>query len=560
MKEQVWQKSYDRGVPHTLEPYPQRTVLDIFVETAKRKPNHPFLVFRDSRYTYGEIDKQSDALALALEASNVRRGDTIALLLPNSPEAVIAQIGAWKAGCIPVPLNPLYTEEELENGINQCGATVAIVYSTLYPVIKSFQARHPRLRMVVPVNVKGYTYKLETSVASRDREILLVAGDQRFDDLIQRYADGHLEDIKTGLNDVALILQSGGTTGTPRGIMLTHSALMAEAMQVRAWLKPALADWDDTILLNLPLFHIFGNAAVLCTGILAHSTLALVPDPRDHGDILDTIQKVKPALFPGVPTLFTALANHPAVIEGKIDFSSVKLAISGASSLSQQTKDRFTKETGVKLIQGYGLTETSAAVIAEPAGKKGKAGSIGLPLPDVQIKIVDANDPNHELSYGQEGEVLIKCPQLMLGFWNSLEDTAEMLRDGWLYTGDIGYIDREGYIFVTSRKKELIKVSGFQVWPYEIVQVIKAHPAVADVCVRGVPDQAQGESVKAWVVLYKGMSLTAEDLKAYCRTKLTAYKVPRYVEFRAELPRSLYGQQLCRKLVEEEKARVAVRR
>jgi long-chain acyl-CoA synthetase len=559
MKEQVWQKSYDRVVPRTLEPYPRQTVLDVFVETAKRKPNHPFLVFRDSRYTYGEIDRQSDALAMALAANNVRRGDTIALLLPNSPEAVIAQIGAWKGGCIPVPLNPLYTEEELENGINQSGATVAIVYSTLYPVIKSFQSRHPRLRMVVPVNVKGYTYKLETSIASKDREILLVAGDQRFDDLIQRYADGHPADIKTGPNDVALILQSGGTTGTPRGIMLTHKALMAEAMQVRAWLKPALADWDDTMLLNLPLFHIFGNAAVLCTGILAHSTLALVPDPRDHGDILDTIQKTKPALFPGVPTLFSALANHPAVLEKKIDFSSVKLAISGASYLSQQTKDRFTKETGIKLIQGYGLTETSAAVIAEPVGKKGKAGSIGLPLPDVQIKIVDSDDPKHELSYGQEGEVLIKCPQLMLGFWNSLEDTAEMLRDGWLYTGDVGYMDREGYIFVTSRKKELIKVSGFQVWPYEIVQVIKAHPAVADVCVRGVPDQAQGESVKAWVVLYKGMTLTAEDLKAYCRTKLTAYKVPRYVEFRAELPRSLYGQQLCRKLVEEEKAKVTAK-
>jgi long-chain acyl-CoA synthetase len=559
MKEQAWHKSYDRGVPHTLEPYPTQTVLDMFVDTAKRRPNHPFLVFKDTRYTYGDIDKQSDALAIALKANDARKGDTVALLLPNCPEAVIAQIGAWKAGCIPVPLNPLYTEGELENGINQSGATVAMVYSTLYPVIKSFQARHPRLRLVVPVNVKGYTYKLETSVAAKDREILLVSGDIRFDDLIQRYSDGHPADIKTGPDDVALILQSGGTTGTPRGIMLTHRALMAEAMQVRAWLKPALADWDDTILLNLPLFHIFGNASVLCTGILARSTLALVPDPRDHGDILDTIQKVKPVLFPGVPTLFSALANHPAVIEGKIDFSSVKLAISGASFLSQQTKDRFTKETGIKLIQGYGLTETSAAVIAEPVGKKGKAGSIGLPLPDVQIRIVDPDNPNKELTNGQEGEVLIKCPQLMLGFWNSLEETAEMLRDGWLYTGDIGYMDKEGYIFVTSRKKELIKVSGFQVWPYEIVQVIKAHPAVADVCVRGVPDQAQGESVKAWVVLYKGMSLTAEELKAYCRTKLTAYKVPRYVEFRAELPRSLYGQQLCRKLVEEEKTKVATK-
>jgi long-chain acyl-CoA synthetase len=559
MKEAVWQKSYDRGVPTTLKPYPGGTVLDEFADAAKRKPKHPCLVFKADRYSYEEVDRLTDAMAAALASKDVHAGDTVALLLPNCPEAVIGQIGTWKAGGIAVPLNPLYTAEELENGINQSGATVAIVYSTLYPVIKSFQSRHPRLRLVIPVQVKGYSYKLDTAVAARDREILVHPDDAWLHDLLKRYAGQRPVNIKVGSSDVALILQSGGTTGTPRGIMLTHGALLTEATQLRAWLKSVLADWDNTIMLNLPLFHVFGNAAGLCTGIVAHSTMALVPDPRDHGDILDTIQKVKPVLFAGVPTLFSAISSHPAVIDKKIDFSSVKVAVSGAAPLSQQVRDRFTLATGIRLIQGYGLTETSAAVIAEPLGKQGKTGSIGLPLPDVQIKIVDSETGKNEVTPGREGELLIKCPQVMLGFWNSLEETEEMLRDGWLHTGDIGYMDKEGYIFVTARKKELIKVSGFQVWPNEIIQVIKSLPAVADVCVRGIPDPVQGESVKAWIVLHKGMELSEDELKAYCRTKLTAYKVPRYVEFRQELPSSLSGQKLCRILVEEEKAKVASR-
>jgi long-chain acyl-CoA synthetase len=361
--------------------------------------------------------------------------------------------------------------------------------------------------------------------------------------------------VKTVPTDVALILQSGGTTGKPRGIMLTHGALLAEALQLRAWLKPVLRNESETIMLNLPLFHVFGNAAGLCVGIVARAPMALVPDPRDHGDILNTIQKVRPVLFAGVPTLFAAIANHPAVIDKKIDFSSVRLAVSGAANLSAEVRDRFTRATGIKLIQGYGLTETSAAIIAEPVGKPGKPGTIGLPLPDVEIKIVDSDRGNKEVITGKEGEILVKCPQVMTGFWNSLEETEEMLSGGWLHTGDVGYMDKDGYIFVTARKKELIKVSGFQVWPNEIIQVLKTHPAVADACVRGIPDVTQGESVKAWVVLYPGMELRDEELRDYCRQKLTAYKVPRYIEFRKELPSALSGQKLCRILVEEEKAK-----
>jgi long-chain acyl-CoA synthetase len=558
MANNAWLKNYDRGVPPTLEPYPESTILDAFTSTVKQKPGHTCVIFKGSHICYGDMDGMSNAIASALAALGVTRGDTIAILLPNSPETVISQIAIWKAGGIPVPLNPLYTEEELENGISQCGARVAIVYGTLYPIIKSFQSRHPRLKTVIPVEIKGYIDKSDVA-AGAARNIRLDKGDTWFDELIQRHSGDSAPDVRLHTGDVAIILQSGGTTGTPRGIMLTHRAVMAEAMQVRAWIKPLINDWDDITLLNLPLFHVFGNVAVMSVSLLAHNTMALVPDPRDHEDLLATIQEVKPALFPGVPTLFNAIARHPDVLNRMIDFKSIKLCISGASRLSQEVKDRFTQVTGLKLIQGYGLTETSAAILVEPVKKHSKPGSVGLPLPDVAVRIVDSQDGLTGLASGKEGEILIMGPQLMSGFWNSLEETAEMLHDGWLYTGDIGYMDRDGYVFVTARKKELIKVSGFQVWPYEIVQVIKTHPAVADVCVRGIPDEVQGESVKAWVVLHAGSQLSEEELKAHCRKKLTAYKVPRYIEFRSELPRSLYGQELCRKLVEEEKAKIAVK-
>jgi len=563
MKEQKWWKSYDRGVPHTLEPYPRNTLLEVFAETARQKPQQTCVIFAGKLITYGEMDRMSDALGAALAANEVNKGDTVAIILPNSPQFIIAQVGTWKAGAIPVPLNPLYTEDELRNGINQSGAKVAIVFGPLYHVIKSLQSLHSRIRMIITADVEGYANlktKSPTFTTGTDpdgRPAALHIGDAWLNDLLSKYANSPQSPVKVNSDDVALILQSGGTVGIPRGIMLTHKALLAEAMQVHAWLKPVLTDWEDMILLNLPLFHVFGNAALLSTAILGHYPMALVPDPRDHDDMLNIIQKVHPALFAGVPTLFSGLLHDPAVINKTVDLSSVKLAVSGAAPLSADIKERFTRLTGIRLIQGYGLTETSAAITAEPAGKPGKAGSIGLPLPDVVIKIVDTETGRSDMQAGLEGEIIVKCPQVMLGFRNSLEETAEMLRGGWLYTGDVGYLDKDGYIFITARKKELIKVSGFQVWPQEVVVVIKAHPAVEDVCVRGIPDPLQGESVKAWVVLRKGQQLTGEELRAYCRQKLTAYKVPRHVEFRDELPRTLYGQQLCRKLVEEEKTKTA---
>lgn len=556
-----WLKSYDHGVPPTLEPYPDTNILDIFKQTAQQKPGHTCVIFKGSYISYGDIDAMSNAFASALSNLGVRKGDTIAILLLNSPEAIISQIGAWKAGAIPVPLNPLYTEEELETGISQSGATVAIVHGELYPVIKSFQTHHTRLKAVIPVEVKGFSpYRLNKQGEEQQPllQVHLQQGDIWFDELVQRHSNDTAPDIRLQASDTAIILQSGGTTGTPRGIMLSHRAVMAEALQLRTWIKPVINDWNDITLLNLPLFHVFGNVGVMSTAILARSPMALVPDPRDHHDLLITIQQVKPALFPGVPTLFAAVARHPDVRARIIDLRSIKLCISGAAPLDPELREHFMQVTHLKLIQVYGLTETSAAILMEPVKKHSKPGSVGLPLPDVSIKIVDAQTGQRQMGPGKEGEILLKGPQVMSGFWNSLEETAEMIREGWLYTGDIGYIDKDGYVFLTARKKDMIKVSGFQVWPYEIAQVIKAHPSVADACVRGVPDDMQGESVKAFVILHPGKQLKEEELKKHCRKKLTAYKVPRYIEFSKELPGAISGQDICQVLKKRDKARTNV--
>ncbi len=563
MAENQWFKSYDAGVPYTLEPYPQSTLVDILSTTAKQRPEHIFTIFKEQRLTYGEVDRLTAAMAAGLAARGVKTGTTVAIILPISPQAIISQFAVWKAGGIPVPLNPLYTQEELKRSISESGVEAAIVFSALYPVIKSIQTRNSRLKSVIAVDVDEYPdlvakiQAVQTVKETAGKRPRLRGNDSWMCDIVELHRNDAYLNLRVRPEDIALILQSGGTTGTPRGIMLTHKALIAEAMQIRAWTNSVLLEWDDIILLTLPLFHVFGNAAVLATAIVGHNPLAIVPDPRDHDELLNTITRTKPAFFPAVPTLFKAVLEHRDVKSKKVDLSSIKIYISGATALSTELRESFFTATGKWIIQGYGLTETAAAITADPIKGQIKEGSCGLPLPDVIIKIVDSEKGERDMPRGKAGEIAVKCPQVMQGFWNSLEETGEMLRDGWLYTGDIGYMDDDGYIFITARKKQLIKISGFQVWPEEIATVIRSHPAVAAVCVSGIPDSVQGESVKAWVVLRTGKKCTLEELQAYCRRKLTAYKVPRYIEFRESLPTTEYGVESCGRLADEEKKKQA---
>lgn len=563
MNAKPWLKNYDPGVPASLAPYPNRTLLDAVADAARERPHHPALLFKGGQVTWGALERQSSALAAALAALGVRKGDRVALMLPNSPQAIIGQVGAWKAGAMAVPLNPQYTETELEHALNTCGAEVIIVLTLFYDKVKTLQPR-TGVRHVIATNIGEYlppitriAFKLLKEKKDGHR-IYLRPGDLWLVDLLARYQAGARPIVSIGPSDAALLIFTGGTTGNPKAAVGTHGALLMAGMQLHTWANSVLKDWEDPIVAALPMFHAAGNVGVLTTALVGRNPLALVPNPRDLDDLIATIKKTRPAFLPGVPTLFIALLNHKAVQSGQADFSSIKLSFAGAAPLLADTKQRFETLTGGRIVEAYALTESFMAAVLGPVRGKDKPGAVGMPLPDVDVRIApaEANPDDHEtrLAPGEVGEIAICAPQLMQGYWQNPDETASMLRGGWLYTGDLGYLDSDGYVYIVDRKKDLIKPSGFQVWPREVEEVIATHPAVAEVSVAGVPDAYQGEAVQAWIVLRAGQSASSDEVRAFCKERLAAYKVPKHVEFRDALPKTNVGKVLRRALVAEKKA------
>jgi long-chain acyl-CoA synthetase len=553
-----WLAHYDPDVPPTLEPYPERTLLDYLSESARTHPGSPALLFKGHRVSYAELEAQSDALAAALVASGVGRGDRVALCLPNCPQFLIGEFGAWKAGAIACPLNPTYTERELQEALSASGAETVVVLNRYYDKLKGMQSR-TSLKRLIATGIKeylpfalrmGYTLLKEKE---EGEHITLRDGDERFADLIARHRAAGRPAHRVTPNDPAVILMSGGTTGTPKGVVGTHRGMVAAGLQLRAWLRSAMNEWTDTIMLPLPLFHTYGNSGVQSLALINHNPICLIPNPRDFGDMLKEIATVKPAFICAVPTLLNAVLNHKLARSGKVDFHSIKLCFCGAAPLMAETQRRFEELTGGVIVEGYSLTEAQMAVLANPVRGEKKVGSVGMPLPDVDLRIVDADDGTTPMPLGEVGEMVLSAPQLMLGYWQRPDDTKEMLRtnergERLLYTGDLGYVDADGYVFIVDRKKDLIKTSGYQVWPREIEEVISAHPSVAEVGVVGVPDKMKGETVKAFVVFRPGMTATEAELKTFCRERLAPYKVPSELEVVTELPKSQVGKVLRRAL------------
>jgi long-chain acyl-CoA synthetase len=553
-----WIAHYDPDVPPTLEPYPERTLLDYLSESARTHPGSPALLFKGHRVSYAELEAQSDALAAALVASGVGRGDRVALCLPNCPQFLIGEFGAWKAGAIACPLNPTYTERELQEALSASGAETVVVLNRYYDKLKGMQSR-TSLKRLIATGIKeylpfalrmGYTLLKEKE---EGEHITLRDGDERFADLIARHRAAGRPAHRATPNDPAVILMSGGTTGTPKGVVGTHRGMVAAGLQLRAWLRSAMNEWTDTIMLPLPLFHTYGNSGVQSLALINHNPICLIPNPRDFGDMLKEIATVKPAFICAVPTLLNAVLNHKLARSGKVDFHSIKLCFCGAAPLMAETQRRFEELTGGVIVEGYSLTEAQMAVLANPVRGEKKVGSVGMPLPDVDLRIVDADDGTTPMPLGEVGEMVLSAPQLMLGYWQRPDDTKEMLRtnergERLLYTGDLGYVDADGYVFIVDRKKDLIKTSGYQVWPREIEEVISAHPSVAEVGVVGVPDKMKGETVKAFVVFRPGMTATEAELKTFCRERLAPYKVPSELEVVTELPKSQVGKVLRRAL------------
>lgn len=557
MGNKIWLENYDEGVRTTLKPYPQKTLVDVVHETAGMRPDHPALWFKGTTISYGELVRLSDAFAAALASLGVSKGERVAIMMPNSPQYVIAELGIWKAGAIVASINPLYTGRELEHMLNECDADTLVVMTMFYDKVKELQAKTP-VKRIIAANIKDYlpTKLRWLFTVFKERQeghsVTLQKEDYRFKDLMKAYVHVPPPMDKPQADDPALILFTGGTTGLAKAALSSHGALVVTGMQVLEWFKSTIGEWDEVFLASLPLFHVFAAAGVQPVALVGRSMMALVPNPRDLDDVIDTIEQTNATFVPGVPTFYNGLLNHPKVKSGDADLTSIKLCISGASALLQDTKERFEDLTGSRIVEGYALTESTMAIVCTPIAGKYKVGSVGMPVSDVEVRIVDAELGQEEMPNGEVGEILIKADQLMLEYWNRPEATAEILQDGWLYTGDLGYLDEDGYVFIVDRKKDVIKPSGFQVWPREVEEVIASHPAVAEVGVAGVPDTHTTEAVKAWVVLEEGQSLTKDELRAYCKEQLAGYKVPKHVEFRTELPKSAVGKVLRRELTAEE--------
>jgi long-chain acyl-CoA synthetase len=553
-----WLQHYDADVPPSLAPYPERTLVDYLADHAREHDGDPALIFEGKRISWEELERLSDAFAGALNELGVRAGDRVALVLPNCPQFLIAEFGAWKCGALVAPLNPVYTDQELSHLLAASGAKVAVVLTRYYERLKSFQAQTSVTR-VVATNIKEYlkplTRLLFTAFKEKEQgdRVDLRDGDLAFHDIIQRASERPAVTVRP--DDDATILPSGGTTGTPKGVVGTHRNMVIAGTQLHVWLHSALVDGKDVLMVPLPLFHVYGLIGVQSLSVTARMPMLLVANPRDLKGMLQTIAHEKPSFFCTVPALLSAMLNHKDVQSGKTTFRSIKICFSGGAPLMAETIRRYEELTGGRLIEGYSLTEAQMATIANPVRGLNKVSSIGMPLPDVDVRFVDAEDDSIEVEHGKVGELIIRAPQRMRGYWKNDAETAQAIRPGpdgdeWLYTGDLGYLDEQGYIFLVDRKKDLIKVSGYQVWPREIEEVLATHPAVSEVGVAAIADPTKGEVPKAWVVPRLDATPSPDELRSYCRERLAPYKVPAQVVIVPSLPKSGAGKVLRRKLKE----------
>ncbi|MEZ0396908.1 MAG: long-chain fatty acid--CoA ligase [Anaerolineales bacterium] len=528
-----WLAHYDPGVPAHLD-YPAVPVHHFLDQAARRCPQRTCLIFGDETLTYRQVAEQTDRIAAALLNLGVRRGERVGIFMPNCPEFILAYFGILKVGGVVVAINPLYTPPEIVHQVNDAGLEIVIAAGSLY---ERLQTARPAtgIRLVIAAG-----------------EADLLAGDLPFSALTTSEAANALPAL--GPDDLALFQYTGGTTGVAKAAVARHRNLVANALQFKAWMS-TLEEEKETFLLALPVYHIYGMVCGMLLGMALRARMVVLPNPRDITGLLAAIQTHRVTYFPAVPTLYNAINNHPEVAAGRVNLTSIKACISGSAPLLQQTKEKFERLTGGRICEGYGLSEAPTATHCNPLQGENRIGSIGLPLPDVEARIVSLDDRRRDLPVGEAGELVIRSPQVMLGYHNMPAETALALRDGWLYTGDIARMDADGYFYIVDRKKDLIKPGGMEVWPREVEEAIAAHPAVAEVAVAGIPDEYRGETVKAWVVVKAGARLDESEVRAWCRERLAPFKVPTQVEFRAALPRSTVGKVLKRILLEEEKSR-----
>jgi long-chain acyl-CoA synthetase len=562
MNDNPWLAHYDPGVPQNID-YPKVPLFYFLEESARKYPDRACTIFKGAEISFKEMNEISDRIAGSLAGLGVKKGDRVGIFMPNTPQFVMAYFGILKAGGVVVATNPLYTPNEIEHQVNDAGIEIMLVMSNFYQTIKKAQPK-TKIKTIIVTNLKEalppllrvlFTLAMEKKGGHRI-EGGLAEGDIWMKELIAKYTPADRPKLELGSADTALFQYSGGTTGVSKGAVATNYNVVANSLQIARW-NTTVVEGEEVTLMAIPLFHVYGMVAGMNFSLATGASMVMVPNPRDLKDLLENINKYHPTIFPGVPTLYNAINNNPDVVAGKYDLSSIKACISGSAPLMRETKEKFESLTGGVVFEGYGLSEAPTATHCNPLLGVNKTGSIGMPLPDVDCKIISLDDGETELPIGEIGELVVNGPQVMKGYHNMPTETANALRklkDGktWLFTGDIARMDEDGYFYIVDRKKELIKPGGYQVWPREVEEAIAANPKVMEVGVAGIPDPYRGETVKAWIVK-KDPSLTEEELKAWCKERLAAYKVPTHYEFRDELPKTTVGKILRRELVRQHK-------
>lgn len=553
-----WLKAYEKGVRAHLD-YPAVPMYKFLDDAVAKYPDNPATIFGngsklDATLTYRQLNDCVNRLANALTAMGVKKGDRVALYLPNCPQYVMGYYAILRIGAVVAPNNPLYVPRELEFQVNDSGAETIICLSRFYPNVQKIRA-NTKLKNVIVANIKEYfspILKLLFTVAKEKKEghhVTLDAGDKWFQDVVAS-APATKPNVDVKPEDTAVLLYTGGTTGVPKAAEITHKNLVANTLQCKEWVT-SLQEGKEVTLTALPLYHSYAMTTCMNMSVYNAGAMVLIPNPRELESVLKAIDLHKPTLFPGVPTMYTAINNFPHL--AKFDLKSVRVCISGAAGLPVEVQTKFQNLTGARLVEGYGLSESTPVLTANPVYGENRIGTIGVPWPDTDVKIMDIDTGTKEMPIGESGELVAKGPQVMKGYWNRPDETAKTLRDGWLYTGDVATMSKDGYFQIVDRKKDMIIVGGFNVYPREVEEVLFTHPKILEAAVAGVPDPKAGERVKAYVVLKPGQTATVEEIAEFCKERLTGYKRPAAIEFRDSLPKTMIGKILRRQLVEEEK-------
>jgi len=548
-----WHAHYPQDLAFWPE-FEKRTLSQALKKTAAGFPDSIALDLLGKRIPYRELHQLVGRFAQGLKNLGVAAGDKVALLLPNIPQVVVANFAIWRLGAVTAPANPLYTERELLHQLNDSGATVIVTLDLLMPRVQAILSQ-TSIREVIACHINDYLpfpKSILFPFVKKEMYRAITPGDHvhLFTDVIKGAGGDVTEDLSRW-DDLAALLYTGGTTGVSKGVMLTHANLSINVQQLKMWFYQ-LKDGESSVLAVFPFFHSAGFTGMQNMCVYGGFTNVLVPRPEPQV-IVDIMKRVKPDFVPGVPTIYTGLLNTPAFRQ--MDHSNAKLFVAGAAPLPPETVKELKSLTGKGITNVYGLTETSPMATVTPWMGLNKAGTVGVPLPGTDLRIVNVEDGTSEMPAGEKGEVAFKGPQVMQGYYNRPEETAAVLKDGWLYTGDIGYVDEDGFLTLVDRKKDMIIASGYNIFPNEIDDVLFEHPKILEACTIGVPDAYRGETVKAFVVCKPGESLSEEEVIAYCRTKLAAYKVPKSIEFIDELPKTAVGKLLRRELRERATAK-----